>query len=52
MIRGLKVFGRAVQAKFDAVRRAFFRRRFADSLSKRGQPRTRCAGKKAPSRVA
>ena len=46
MIRDSKVFSRAVQAKFYAVRIAFFRRRFADSL-KQGQPRIRCAGKKS-----
>ena len=45
MIRDSKVFRRAVPAKFYAVRIAFFRRRFADSL-KQGQPRMRCAGEK------
>ena len=44
IIRDSKVFRRAVRAKFYAVRIAFFRRKFADSL-KQGQPRIRCAGK-------
>ena len=46
MIRDSKVFRRAVRAKFYAVRIAFFRKRFVDSL-KQGQPRIRCAGKKS-----
>ena len=41
MIRDSNVFRRALRAKFYAVRIAFFRRRFADSL-KQGQPRIRC----------
>ena len=41
-----KVFRRAVLAELYAVRIAFFRRKFADSL-KQGQHRIRCAGKKS-----
>ena len=40
IIRNSKVFRRVVRAKIYAVRIAFFRRRFADSL-KQGQPRIR-----------
>ena len=44
MIRDSNVFRKVVQANFCAVRIAFYRRRFADSL-KQGQFRIHCAGK-------
>ena len=46
IVRNSKVFRRAVQAKFYALRIAFSRRRLADSLQQ-DQPRIRCAGKKS-----